>query len=167
MAFPFRSRPSKRVMRDAFRRRRPSPPRRSSSAGSKRDRSTAFGRKVKDAYGGQCAACGLGQRLVEAAHILPVGLEGPDTPRNGIALCPNHHTAFDKHLMWIQPVFHRIKLHHSIHSAAERGDEPCARFIESTRAYASVPDATDFRPAAQYLSSRYESFKAEYLWAES
>lgn len=46
---------------------------------------------------GQCVACGLAvDVLLEAAHLCSVEDDGSDDPRNGIALCRNHHRAFDR-----------------------------------------------------------------------
>lgn len=74
-------------------------------------RKSSFRNQVVEAYDGTCAVCG--QRIVdansgdyfeiEAAHIYPVsGVEvddttegGPDTIKNGFALCRTHHWAFD------------------------------------------------------------------------
>ena len=74
-------------------------------------RSSNFRDQIVEAYDGTCAVCG--QRImdansgdyfeIEAAHIFPVsGVEvddategGPDTIKNGFALCRTHHWAFD------------------------------------------------------------------------
>jgi putative restriction endonuclease len=41
-------------------------------------------------------------RLVEAAHILPVGAEGStDDVRNGLGLSPTYHRAFDNGLIYL------------------------------------------------------------------
>ena len=74
-------------------------------------RSSNFRDQIVEAYDGTCAVCG--QRImdansgeyfeIEAAHIYPVsGVEvddttegGPDTIKNGMALCRTHHWAFD------------------------------------------------------------------------
>jgi putative restriction endonuclease len=41
-------------------------------------------------------------RLVDAAHILPVGAPGStDTVRNGLALSPTYHRAFDAGLIYL------------------------------------------------------------------
>lgn len=37
--------------------------------------------------------------LVEAAHIIPFSIGRNDKPTNGLALCPNHHWAMDRHLI--------------------------------------------------------------------
>lgn len=40
-----------------------------------------------------------GLSLVEAAHLIPFGVSRNDKPTNGMALCPNHHWAMDRHLI--------------------------------------------------------------------
>ena len=67
-------------------------------------RDAAFGRIVREAYDYQCAACGLriivaDLALVDAAHIVPLHVSGDNDPRNGMALCKNHHWALDSNLM--------------------------------------------------------------------
>jgi putative restriction endonuclease len=75
-------------------------------------------RKVRDAtfakqivgiaYKGQCAITGLritnglGRAEVEAAHIKPVEKNGPDSPRNGVALSRTVHWMFDRGLISIE-----------------------------------------------------------------
>lgn len=55
--------------------------------------------------GGECAACGLQvEVLLDAAHLCGVEEGGSDDARNGIALCRNHHRAFDRQLFGIDPV---------------------------------------------------------------
>ena len=68
-------------------------------------RDLAFARVVKRAYHYQCAACGLrilydGVSLVDAAHIIPFSESHDDDPRNGMALCKNHHWAMDQELIF-------------------------------------------------------------------
>ncbi|MFC5556503.1 HNH endonuclease [Methylobacterium iners] len=60
--------------------------------------------RVFQRYGGRCAACGLiVQEMLEAAHIIPAEHGGTDDPRNGLVLCCNHHSAFDRGLLLIHP----------------------------------------------------------------
>ena len=68
-------------------------------------RDLAFARVVKRAYHYQCAACGLrilydGISLVDAAHIIPLSVSPDNDPRNGMALCKNHHWAMDQELIF-------------------------------------------------------------------
>ncbi len=68
-------------------------------------RDAAFRRTILDVYDYRCAACGVRVKLteqlslVEAVHLIPFGLTRNDKPTNGIALCPNHHWAMDRHLI--------------------------------------------------------------------
>ena len=74
-----------------------------------RFRAAAFARLVKSAYEDTCAMTGLrirnggGRPEVEAAHIRPVANDGPDTLRNGVALCRTAHWMFDRGLVSISP----------------------------------------------------------------
>lgn len=55
-----------------------------------------FRHRVLHRCDGQCVACGLEvDPLLEAAHLRGVEEGGSDDPRNGLALCRNHHRAFD------------------------------------------------------------------------
>jgi len=65
-------------------------------------REAGFSRQVLFAYGRQCAVSRVQLRLVDAAHILPVGAPGiADHVRNGIALSPTYHRAFDAGLIYL------------------------------------------------------------------
>lgn len=70
---------------------------------SRWSRSTSFRRQVLSAYDNRYAVSRLQLRLVEAAHILPVaaGTRSIDDVRNGIALSPTYHRAFDKGLIYL------------------------------------------------------------------
>ena len=67
-------------------------------------RDKAFRKLIIDVYDHRCAACGLRLNidnivLVEAAHLIPWSESHDDNPRNGMALCRNHHYAMDRHLI--------------------------------------------------------------------
>ncbi|HOX02134.1 MAG TPA: HNH endonuclease [Candidatus Paceibacterota bacterium] len=68
-------------------------------------RDAAFRWTILEIYDFTCAACGIrlvlhsGLSLVEAAHIIPFSVAWNDRPTNGLALCPNHHWAMDRHLI--------------------------------------------------------------------
>jgi putative restriction endonuclease len=68
-------------------------------------RSARFPGEVLSAYRDRCAFCGLGAKLVQAAHIKPVRDHGPDHVTNGLALCPTHHAAFDRFLVVVADDF--------------------------------------------------------------
>ncbi len=61
-----------------------------------------FRQKVLDAYGHRCAVTRMQLRLVDAAHILPVGSESStDSVQNGLALSPTFHRAYDISLIYL------------------------------------------------------------------
>jgi putative restriction endonuclease len=72
-------------------------------------RDAAFRRVVLEIYDFRCAACGIRVKinealsLVEAAHVIPFSVSRNDRPDNGIALCPNHHWAMDRFLIFPCP----------------------------------------------------------------
>jgi putative restriction endonuclease len=69
---------------------------------SRLSRDAGFQRQVLFAYGQRCAVTRIQLRLVDAAHILPVGAPGSaDHVRNGIALSPTYHRAFDAGLIYL------------------------------------------------------------------
>lgn len=69
---------------------------------TKLSRDSNFRQKVLDAYGHRCAVTRLQLRLVDAAHILPVGVPGSnDEVANGIALSPTFHRAYDRCLIFL------------------------------------------------------------------
>ena len=69
---------------------------------SRLSRLSSFKREVLFAYGHTCAVTRVQLRLVEAAHILPVGSpESADHVTNGIALSPTYHRAFDAGLIFL------------------------------------------------------------------
>jgi putative restriction endonuclease len=70
-------------------------------------RERSFMHNVRAAYENRCAVTGLrlinggGRPEVQAAHIQPVALQGPDSVRNGIALSGTAHWMFDRGLISI------------------------------------------------------------------
>jgi putative restriction endonuclease len=71
-------------------------------------RSAVFVREVLRAYDSTCAVSGLQllstkgtAPLLDACHIVPWSVSYDDTIGNGLALCPNLHRAFDRHLFWV------------------------------------------------------------------
>jgi putative restriction endonuclease len=70
-------------------------------------RDAAFSGAIKAAYEDTCGFTGMriinggGRSEVQAAHIRPVASSGPDSLRNGIALCGTVHWMFDRGLISI------------------------------------------------------------------
>ncbi|MES2460160.1 MAG: HNH endonuclease [Armatimonadota bacterium] len=65
-------------------------------------RHALFPRVIKNLYKDQCCVCRIAPHvtgksgIVDAAHILPFAEFHYDDPRNGLALCKNHHYGFDQ-----------------------------------------------------------------------
>jgi putative restriction endonuclease len=69
---------------------------------SRLSRDSSFRRKVIAAYDQRCAVTRMQLRLIDAAHILPVGVEGSnDEVANGLCLTPTYHRAYDRGLIYL------------------------------------------------------------------
>jgi len=67
---------------------------------SRLTRDSDFRHKVIVAYDHKCAVTGLQLKLVDAAHIVPVGAPGSsDEVTNGLCLSPTYHRAYDRGLI--------------------------------------------------------------------
>lgn len=65
-------------------------------------RKANFKQIVLNAYGNRCAVTRTQLKLVDAAHILPVGApESCDHITNGLALSPTYHRAYDNGLIYL------------------------------------------------------------------
>ena len=74
-------------------------------------RDARFRRQVMSAYQFRCAVTGLtvgslpegrATRLLDAAHIRPVGDQGPDSVTNGLSMTPTVHRLFDEGLVTVR-----------------------------------------------------------------
>lgn len=78
-------------------------------------RDLAFRRSVRSAYQNRCAMTGLrlinggGRPEVQAAHIMPVSDQGPDSIRNGLALSGTVHWLFDRGLISVDDEMRILK----------------------------------------------------------
>lgn len=112
-------------------------------------RDAAFAAAVKQAYDNTCAITGLkiinggGRAEVQAAHIRPVASSGPDSIRNGLALCGTVHWMFDRGLLSIDDDY-RILI------AKEKVPDPVRRLI-NPEGRLLAPDRLDLRPHRQFL----------------
>lgn len=128
-------------------------------------RAALFGRQLVDAYGGLCAMCGLNLGLVSGAHILPVSAPGSvDQPFNGLALCDNHHRAFDSHRIWVHPERRTVKIHPSIltHAGANARSQD---FVQTTFTRLTAPAEAANLPRPRMFAERYSYFDGYYDWA--
>lgn len=86
---------------------------------SRLSRQANFRQQVLHAYGNRCAVTGMQLRLIDAAHILPVGApDSADDVQNGIALSPTYHRAFDSGLIYLDEDL-TMKIHAERESALE------------------------------------------------
>jgi putative restriction endonuclease len=84
----------------------PEPRRRIIQTLTRLSRDANFRQQVLDAYGHRCAVTRAQLRLVDAAHILPVGSPGSnDHVTNGLALSPTYHRAYDNGLIYLDEQF--------------------------------------------------------------
>lgn len=128
-------------------------------------RQRQFGRQVVKAYEGLCSMCGLNLGLVEGAHIYPVSApQSPDEIWNGIALCRNHHSAFDKHLVWVEPGNRQVRLHPQVHHQCKRS-EASGLFVRSTLPQLRLPLPSYPAPRQDMFERRYSFFRELYSWS--
>lgn len=124
----------------------------------------AFGQKVKDAYGGRCAMCGLDLGLLVGAHIYPASAPGSsDKVWNGIALCHNHHAAFDNHMIWVHPTNRDIRLRRDLVKAGKT-QPPIQKFIDSTNKQLTFPARNEVAPRGEMFKKRYSYYMRHYGW---
>ncbi len=132
-------------------------------------RDAAFRRTILEIYDYRCAACGMrvlldqSMSLVEAAHLIPFGVSRNDKPTNGLALCPNHHWAMDRHLIAPCPDAKRLAGVWRVNG--ERLDDR----IEGQRELVALggkpvipPAETKFYPAIESLKWREEHLVTKY-----
>jgi putative restriction endonuclease len=112
-------------------------------------RDAAFSEAVKSAYQHTCAVTGIkminggGRSEVQAAHIRPVAASGPDSTRNGLALCGTVHWMFDRGLLSLDDDY-------TILMAKGLVPEPVRRLI-NPNGRLTMPVQPEFRPHPQFL----------------
>ena len=118
-----------------------------------------FRASVMRAYETRCAVCSLRHgELLDAAHIIPDGVEGGDPfVSNGLALCKIHHAAFDARILGITPES-RIEIRSDLLTEV---DGPMLRHglqdLHGLKLMA-VPRARNERPAPDRLAWAYQRF---------
>ena len=112
-------------------------------------RDRVFSSAVRAAYDNTCAVTGLriinggGRPEVQAAHIKPVAESGPDSMRNGLALCGTAHWMFDRGLISIADDYTLLLRDEAIpgHFLRLINEDRCVR----------VPDMPSSRPHPNFL----------------
>lgn len=125
---------------------------------NRRFRDAKFRQHVRIAYDRRCAFTGLrlingkGRPEVEAAHIMPVEKNGPDSVQNGIALSGTVHWMFDRGLLSMEDDFTILKSRQLNHDVSH---------LLRSDMKAIVPDNPRLRPHPYYLDwHRTNCFKA-------
>lgn len=119
-----------------------------------------FRRAVLGAYRNRCAICQLKHLpLLDAAHIIP-DHEAHGEPRvsNGLGLCKIHHTAYDVHILGIDPDA-RVHIRTDI---LDEIDGPMLRhgLQDMHRSILTLPRRIGQRPDRDFLAERFERFRA-------
>lgn len=113
-------------------------------------RDPSFRRLVRQAYDLRCAVSGLrlinggGRPEVQAAHIMPVEQNGPDSVRNGIALSGTVHWLFDRGLISFGDDGSILESPHGLPDEMGRLIRPERRIL--------TPEHPAFRPHPGYLA---------------
>lgn len=127
-------------------------------------RDARFSRDVCTSYAGHCAMCGLNYSLVVGAHIFPAAAEGSqDKVWNGVALCQNHHAAYDSHRIYVHPDSRRIFLHPTLKATSGMAAANGA-FITTTYSRLAEPVGPHDRPKSEMFGLRYTHFSTKYDW---
>lgn len=119
-----------------------------------------FRRMVLVAYQEQCCICRLKHvELLDAAHILPDRHpKGEPVVTNGLGLCKIHHSAYDAHIIGIDPES-RVHVREDI---LREKDGPMLKhgLQEVAGSQIIVPRRDDLRPNREFLAERFDRFRA-------
>lgn len=116
-------------------------------------RANGFGRRVLTAYSHKCAMCGVQLKLVEGAHIVPVGEpSSTDVTANGIALCVLHHRAYDRSLVTFDRAY-RVHINAQAVKALQDDDKIAGlpKFRAALRPIITTPPDKRDRPKPTYV----------------
>lgn len=113
-----------------------------------------FRREILSAYTDRCCICGLRERpLLDAAHILPDRLpEGVPTVRNGLAMCPTHHRAYDRDIVLVNDHYRvEIKRDRLDHADAEA---TARTLLDFDGKVILLPKEETLRPEREFLRKK-------------
>lgn len=122
-------------------------------------RDANFRRQVCAAYDDRCAVTGLriinggGRSEVQAAHIWPVGLGGPDVVQNGIALSGTAHWLFDRHLISLTDDYRLLVSHNKVPAELRS-------LFERQMDRIHLPEDERLRPHSKYVKRHREAYLA-------
>jgi len=119
-----------------------------------------FRRVVLKAYRERCAICRLKHvELLDAAHILPDrDPRGEPVVPNGLGLCKIHHSAYDAHILGIDPDS-RVHIRGDV---LEEVDGPMLRYgLQAVHgSHLLLPRQAEHQPNREFLAERFERFRA-------
>ena len=121
---------------------------------------TSFREAVIAAYNGRCAVSGLPERrLLDAAHIISDKNEHMGQPviTNGLLLSKIHHSAFDSHLIGINPDY---KLHVSERLLSQNDGPMLESFKQLNGNKLRLPTRLIDYPDRERLALRFEEFSS-------
>ena len=124
---------------------------------------SSFREAVIAAYNGRCAVSGLPERrLLDAAHIISDKNEfmGQPVITNGLPLSKIHHSAFDSHLIGINPDY---RLHVSERLLSQNDGPMLEAFKQLNGNKLRLPTRLIDYPDRERLAVRFEEFRASEL----
>lgn len=127
-------------------------------------RNARFSSDVRHAYGYHCAMCGFDLGLLDGAHIYPVEAgDSADAVWNGLALCKNHHAAFDRHLIAVTPRGRAVQFHPQLVANAQV-NKTTAVFLNGTYPVLAIPSDPVLAPRPDMFERRYSFYGDSYDW---
>ena len=117
-----------------------------------------FSARTKSAYGFRCAFSGLPVReLLVGAHVVPDSEGGPASVNNGICMSTLHHSAYDTHLIGVDPDY-RIRVAPPLRERHDGDLLANLKDLDGTRL--RLPSQRDDWPDPAYLEQRFAQFEA-------
>lgn len=120
----------------------------------------AFRRMVLKAYAERCTICSLKHlELLDAAHIIPdIEPAGVAAIRNGLGLCKIHHSAYDAHILGIDP---DAKVHIRTDILLEKDGPMLKHGLQEVHGLKiRLPRASEDKPDRDLLAERFARFTA-------
>ena len=117
-----------------------------------------FSARTKSAYGYRCAFSGLPVReLLVGAHIIPDADGGPASVNNGICMSTLHHSAYDTHLIGVDPDF---RVHVALPLRERKDGDLLSNLKDLDGTRLRLPSQRDDWPDPAFLEQRFAHFEA-------